>query len=223
MPNKWIEFVKKYAKEKGMAYGCAISDPDLKIAYRKENPVKEKKSKSKKMDSSKVEYIKLEEDMPSTEPKNKNVVISKVRRVTVNGTTYLRDKDGTYYDEETREEVEDPNMRPKSMEEARKMFKEGIVEMSKKKSNKETFKKLENFFTKPTATEDEISNMIMLLTPSPSSKFTANEKALALYKVDELEELINDSLKAKTISKKSASAFKSLKGLGAIRKIINKK
>lgn len=34
MANKWIEHVKAFAKEKGIAYGCALSHPDLKKGYK---------------------------------------------------------------------------------------------------------------------------------------------------------------------------------------------
>lgn len=119
MVNTWISFVKKFAAEKGISYGCAISHSDIKAAYRKEYPIKEKAKKGKKMDSSKVEYVKLEEDTPDTEPKKKNVVINKkevaddaitVKRITVNGKKYLFEKKtGIYFDINTQEPVEDPN------------------------------------------------------------------------------------------------------------------
>jgi hypothetical protein len=40
MANRWIEFVKKWSKKKGMTYGCALSQPQLKIDYRKAYPTK---------------------------------------------------------------------------------------------------------------------------------------------------------------------------------------
>jgi hypothetical protein len=40
MANKWVEFVKKWSKKKGMTYGCALSQPQLKIDYRKAYPTK---------------------------------------------------------------------------------------------------------------------------------------------------------------------------------------
>lgn len=35
MPNKWVDYVKRWAKKNNMSYGCALSDPQLKIDYRK--------------------------------------------------------------------------------------------------------------------------------------------------------------------------------------------
>jgi len=37
-PNKWIEFVKKMASEKGIPYMTAMKSQEVKDAYRKENP-----------------------------------------------------------------------------------------------------------------------------------------------------------------------------------------
>jgi len=33
MPNAWVEHVRKFAREKGLSYGCALSDPNLKKGY----------------------------------------------------------------------------------------------------------------------------------------------------------------------------------------------
>lgn len=44
MPNKWILFVKKWAAKKGLSYGCALSQPQLKIDYRKAYPTKQQQS-----------------------------------------------------------------------------------------------------------------------------------------------------------------------------------
>jgi hypothetical protein len=35
MPSKWIEFVKKWAKDNNITYGCAMSKPECKNAYHK--------------------------------------------------------------------------------------------------------------------------------------------------------------------------------------------
>ena len=35
MPNKWVDYVKRWAKKNNMSYGCALGDPQLKIDYRK--------------------------------------------------------------------------------------------------------------------------------------------------------------------------------------------
>ena len=41
MANRWIEFVKDYASKHKLSYGCAISKPECKIAYRKKYPTAE--------------------------------------------------------------------------------------------------------------------------------------------------------------------------------------
>ena len=51
MPNKWIEHVKKYAKDNNLSFGCALTCPNLKKDYI---PVlkltkKEKENKTKQL------------------------------------------------------------------------------------------------------------------------------------------------------------------------------
>jgi molybdopterin converting factor small subunit len=41
MPNRWILYVKQWAAKKGMSYGCALSQPQLKTDYRKAYPTKQ--------------------------------------------------------------------------------------------------------------------------------------------------------------------------------------
>ena len=43
MANAWIEFVKKWPKDKKMSYGAALKDPKLKAAYRSKSGPKGKK------------------------------------------------------------------------------------------------------------------------------------------------------------------------------------
>ena len=33
--NKWIDHVKKYAKENNLSYACALSQPNVKTNYEK--------------------------------------------------------------------------------------------------------------------------------------------------------------------------------------------
>lgn len=44
MPNKWVEHVKKFARDNNMSYGCALTDPDIRRGYEKA-PVKKTKAK----------------------------------------------------------------------------------------------------------------------------------------------------------------------------------
>lgn len=62
MPNRWIEHVKQFAKDKNISYACAMTDPDLKKGYVATGDKKRKPEK-------------LEMAVPSTEPKAKNIVI----------------------------------------------------------------------------------------------------------------------------------------------------
>jgi len=42
MPNKWVEYVRNYADQKGITFACALSNPKVLTAYRKKNPPKSK-------------------------------------------------------------------------------------------------------------------------------------------------------------------------------------
>ena len=44
MPNKWVEHVKKFARDNNMSYGCALTDPDIRRGYEKA-PIKKTKAK----------------------------------------------------------------------------------------------------------------------------------------------------------------------------------
>lgn len=48
MPNKWVEFVKKWSAENNMNYMCAMTTKECKEAYLKEHPKPEKKVRAKK-------------------------------------------------------------------------------------------------------------------------------------------------------------------------------
>ena len=51
MPNKWIEHVKKFAKENGLSYGCAMSKPNLKDGYKPSVKMTSKEKKQIKVDA----------------------------------------------------------------------------------------------------------------------------------------------------------------------------
>lgn len=38
--NRWIEYVKSWSKKNNMSYSCSLSNPQLKIDYRKQYPTK---------------------------------------------------------------------------------------------------------------------------------------------------------------------------------------
>ena len=51
MGNKWIDHVRKYAKEHNLTYACALSQPDIKNNYEKviKKSLKEKNDEKKKI------------------------------------------------------------------------------------------------------------------------------------------------------------------------------
>jgi hypothetical protein len=66
--NRWVAHIKKFAKDNNLSYGCAMTDPKIRDGY---TPAPKKGKKGKKA----VEFEKLEQAFPDTEPKAKNVVI----------------------------------------------------------------------------------------------------------------------------------------------------
>lgn len=44
MPSAWVDYVKKYAAEKGVSYGCAMSMPEVKSGYAATKPAKMSKA-----------------------------------------------------------------------------------------------------------------------------------------------------------------------------------
>lgn len=92
MPSAWVDFVKQFAAKKGISYGCAMSDPEVKSGYAATKPAKvakapkepkmpkEPKAKSKKMLKAELAKMlsnpsfvydkpELEESMPTGNPK----------------------------------------------------------------------------------------------------------------------------------------------------------
>lgn len=63
MPNRWIEFVKKWSSENNVSYGCALSKPEMKAEYSRLYP-KVVKVKRKGV-------AKLEESRPPADVKSK--------------------------------------------------------------------------------------------------------------------------------------------------------
>ena len=78
MPNRWTNFVKDWASENNMAYGCALSKPEMKIAYYKKYP----KSKNTKQVIP-IEYEKLEEASPSEEQAKKIVQLKITKKAPI--------------------------------------------------------------------------------------------------------------------------------------------
>ena len=93
MPNRWVEHVRKFAKDNNISYGCAMSNPKISDGYI---PAPKKGKKGTKA----VDFEKLEEAFPSTEPKPKNVVIQ-ARPVPAPAKAQLDDDRGYILDEGT--------------------------------------------------------------------------------------------------------------------------
>ena len=48
MPNRWIEHIKKYAAENKVSYACALSDPNIKNTYTKNEKTQTKATETNK-------------------------------------------------------------------------------------------------------------------------------------------------------------------------------
>ena len=104
MVNRWVEFIRKWSKDNDVSYGCALTMPQLKTDYYKEFPKKLTKKQRKEMKDTPFEA--LEEALPSTEAKSKNITIKKdskvvrVKRKTIDGVKYLlSNQDNKLYSE----------------------------------------------------------------------------------------------------------------------------
>ena len=62
MPNKWIEHVKEFSKKHNLAFGCALSHPDLKKDYQ---PVIKKTHKEKREEKEKIVYDQIRNSLLS--------------------------------------------------------------------------------------------------------------------------------------------------------------
>ena len=62
MPNKWIEHVKEFSKKHNLAFGCALSHPDLKKEYQ---PVIKKSHKEKREEKEKIVYDQIRNNLLS--------------------------------------------------------------------------------------------------------------------------------------------------------------
>ena len=51
MPNAWVEFVRQYAKDNNISYGCAISEagPAYRSTKKGGNPKQEKEEREEMM------------------------------------------------------------------------------------------------------------------------------------------------------------------------------
>ena len=57
--NKWIDHVKKYAKENNLTYACALSHPNVKTNYEKVIKKSRKQQVKEKLEIMKVQNIEF--------------------------------------------------------------------------------------------------------------------------------------------------------------------
>ena len=74
MPNKWVLFVKQWAEKKGISYGCALSQPQLKSDYRKAYPTKQQEKFREAVERGEMEDEDVRSRSVMDKPKRKMVV-----------------------------------------------------------------------------------------------------------------------------------------------------
>jgi len=57
--TKWTDFIKEYAKQKGLSYGCALSDPNCSASYRQSKGLSPKEKKAVKQPEIVLETTKI--------------------------------------------------------------------------------------------------------------------------------------------------------------------
>jgi hypothetical protein len=50
MPNRWVDYVKKFAADNNLSYGCALSKPECKETYRAKYGVAKKLTKKQNIE-----------------------------------------------------------------------------------------------------------------------------------------------------------------------------
>lgn len=136
MANKWVEFIKSWAKKHNKSYGCALSDPQLKIDYRKAHPSKQQQ---KERETSERETMgmedrdALEEEVLIVEPTKKKRKSTKKLEAKERETMAMEDE----FSYQTRE-------RPKiGIFKEPKMLQYAIASKKSKLFNRELMKKLD--------------------------------------------------------------------------------
>jgi hypothetical protein len=124
---------------------------------------------------------------------------------------------------ENHKSVSAPNA-PKAPKKKKKLIIEEDELPAKADTVKEKVKKIESKIkaVAKTANADEIANLILINMPSPFKDLTDADKTGIAEIFKEIEDLIDNSLKAKTINKKEANALKGEKMIGFVNKILRK-
>jgi|688.fasta_scaffold12702_3 hypothetical protein len=86
MPNRWVEWVRKWAKDHDTTYGCALSKPECKDEYRAKYGNRKKLPKSKEKELMGMEDFdapapapKKKTKKPKPKPKKKFVVADEIK------------------------------------------------------------------------------------------------------------------------------------------------
>jgi hypothetical protein len=85
MSNKWIEHIKKWAKDNGMSYSCALSNPKCKDDYYLVNEKKEDKNKKLKIQVQIAGLIgkesKLKRDLKNASGESKTNIENELEKI----------------------------------------------------------------------------------------------------------------------------------------------
>jgi len=85
MSNKWIEHIKKWAKDNGMTYSCALSNPKCKDDYYLVNEKKEDKNKKLKIQVQIAGLIgkesKLKRDLKNASGESKTNIENELEKI----------------------------------------------------------------------------------------------------------------------------------------------
>ena len=132
MPNAWVEFVRAFAKENNLSYGCAISEASP--AYRKMK--QEKKSTQKIRDDS--GRLRLRGN-------NQEIARQQLRGININGDRHFETQEEFYPDVDNLEEmnkylkiweIRRGKRNENEVERTIKAVKENINELQKTKNRK---------------------------------------------------------------------------------------
>ena len=74
MPNRWVDYVKKFAADNNLSYGCALSKPECKETYRAKYGVTKKLTKKQNIEKMGAEDFRSK--MVATQEKKKKVLAS---------------------------------------------------------------------------------------------------------------------------------------------------
>jgi hypothetical protein len=133
-PNRWVDFIRKWAKDNDTTYSCALSNPKCKDAYRAKYGIKKavparterermgledvnvgKKPRRIKDIAEEVIAAAKAKAKPDKPPKKKLKIREdnepiRVKKITIDGVVYLVDKaSGTqFFDLESQDPIEDP-------------------------------------------------------------------------------------------------------------------